>query len=68
MTLKNWMKIEAAKSKNVKGRVFFHFFAKTLGGYFGGPKMDLNNSKGKNECTPREGLKKINGFNPPTHP
>ena len=51
MTLENRMKIEGAMSKNVKGCVFFNFLAKTLGGYFGGPKMDFNDTKGKNECT-----------------
>ena len=51
MTLENWMKIEGAMSKNVKGCVFKKFLAKTLGSYFGGPKLDFNDSKGKNECT-----------------
>ena len=50
MTLENWIKIEGAMSKNMKGCVFFIFLAITLGGYFGGPKMDFNDSKGKNEC------------------
>ena len=51
MTLENWIKIKGAMSKNVKGCVFLNFLAKTLGGYFGAPKMDFNDSKGKNECT-----------------
>ena len=51
MKLENRMKIEGAMSKNVNGCVFLNFFAKTLGGYFGAPKMDFNDSKGKNECT-----------------
>ena len=50
-TLENRMKIEGAKNKNVKGCVFIIFLAKTLGGYFGGSKIDFNDSKGKNECT-----------------
>lgn len=49
MTLENWMKIEGAIRENVKGCIFLNFWAKTLGGYFGGPKMDFNDSKGKNE-------------------
>ena len=51
MTLENRIKIKGAMSKNVKGCVFLNFLAKTLGGYFGAPKMDFNDSKGKNECT-----------------
>ena len=51
MTLENWIKIEGAMSKNVMGCVFFNILAKTLGGYFGAPKIDFNDSKGKNECT-----------------
>ena len=51
MTLENRVKIEGAMSKNVKGCVFFNFLAITLGGYFVGPKMDFNDSKGKNEYT-----------------
>ena len=47
MTLENWMKIEGAMSKNVKGWLFFNFLAKTLGGYFGGSKMDFNDSNPK---------------------
>ena len=49
MTLENRMKIEGAMSKNVKSCVFSNFLAKSLGGYFGAPKMDFNDPK--NDCT-----------------
>ena len=51
MKLENWRKIEGAMSKNMKGCVFFNFLDKTLGGYFGDPKMDFYDPNGKNECT-----------------
>ena len=43
--------MEGAMSKNVMGCVFFNILVKTLVGYFGAPKIDFNDSKGKNECT-----------------
>ena len=51
MTLENQMKFEGAMSKNVRSSIFQKILAKTLGGYFGAPKMDFNDSKCKTECT-----------------
>ena len=54
MTLENRMKIEGARGKNVRSSIFFNFLVKTLGGYFGAQKVDFDDSKSKNWCSPMD--------------